>query len=325
VIKLAIVGLGHAAGHQLAALERVAGFEIAAVCDTDPATRSAAPSGVPFFSSSGELCANAHLDAAVVAVPPSEHYEIARRLLYAGVDVLLEKPATQSLGEFDELAAIARERGRTLVVAFHAAFGLDVQWFADRYAADLRHSLGPLTGFHCAFYDPYVANGVVAARARALGGSWFDSGINALSVVERFVPAERIELDSAAITRVPQIDVGELHGSVLLRFPVAHEDSAGRGAIETNWTLGLDSKVTRLYFGDARAEIVLHHSDQRVLAVNGTGAATVLADLSPAGPRLVNHYVGVFEDFAARLRSRDDNLEAARELHGLLLDAYAPR
>jgi len=42
-------------------------------------------------------------DAAVVVTPPSTHYEIAKELLLAGKDVLVEKPMTLSVEEADDL------------------------------------------------------------------------------------------------------------------------------------------------------------------------------------------------------------------------------
>ncbi|HXN12896.1 MAG TPA: Gfo/Idh/MocA family oxidoreductase, partial [Candidatus Acidoferrales bacterium] len=50
-----------------------------------------------------------------VASPPGLHHEAARAALAAGAHVLVEKPLALSLGEFDELAALAAEKQRVLM------------------------------------------------------------------------------------------------------------------------------------------------------------------------------------------------------------------
>jgi predicted dehydrogenase len=54
----------------------------------------------------------AHVDAASVAVPTVHHLEVARKLLQAGIDVLIEKPLASSLDEADELIRAARDHQR---------------------------------------------------------------------------------------------------------------------------------------------------------------------------------------------------------------------
>jgi UDP-N-acetylglucosamine 3-dehydrogenase len=50
-----------------------------------------------------------------VASPPGMHREAARAALRAGAHVLVEKPLALTLGEFDELAALAAEKRRMLM------------------------------------------------------------------------------------------------------------------------------------------------------------------------------------------------------------------
>ena len=50
-----------------------------------------------------------------VASPPAKHYKATRAALAAGAHVIVEKPLALSLLEFDELAALAAEKGRVLM------------------------------------------------------------------------------------------------------------------------------------------------------------------------------------------------------------------
>ena len=67
------------------------------------------------FGSVAELVASG-VDAVSVAVPTIAHLAIARELMEAGVDVLIEKPVTSTLAEADEIQAIAQQHNRIVQV-----------------------------------------------------------------------------------------------------------------------------------------------------------------------------------------------------------------
>jgi len=55
---------------------------------------------------------HSEVQAASVAVPTVQHFQVARQLMEAGVDVLIEKPLAASLTQADELIQLARRSGR---------------------------------------------------------------------------------------------------------------------------------------------------------------------------------------------------------------------
>jgi virulence factor len=62
------------------------------------------------------------LQAAVVLTPSPTHFELVRTLLLAGVDVLVEKPATLSSRETAILGELADQGGRVLMIAFNRRY-----------------------------------------------------------------------------------------------------------------------------------------------------------------------------------------------------------
>jgi len=56
------------------------------------------------------------IDCAVVATPTITHFDVARELLEAGVDVMIEKPITASADDARRLIDVANERGRIIQV-----------------------------------------------------------------------------------------------------------------------------------------------------------------------------------------------------------------
>ncbi len=72
--------------------------------------------GTKSFASIKELVQRGGIDAASVAVPTVQHLEVARVLMSAGIDVLIEKPVAATLAEADELIRLAQQTGRVAQV-----------------------------------------------------------------------------------------------------------------------------------------------------------------------------------------------------------------
>jgi predicted dehydrogenase len=89
-------------------------LEFVGIVDHDHAraTAVAAEFGARAFTSIDELLREAKPEAASVAVPTVEHLNVARKLMEAGVDVLIEKPLAPSLAEADELIRLAQRTSR---------------------------------------------------------------------------------------------------------------------------------------------------------------------------------------------------------------------
>ena len=115
-LRIAVVGCG-AFGRNHARVYRqlkdqIGNVELVGVVDTN-AERSAALAqefGTQALPSVGQL--QNKIDAASVTVPTIDHLKVARQLMEAGVDVLIEKPIAVSVAEADELIAVAQRTGR---------------------------------------------------------------------------------------------------------------------------------------------------------------------------------------------------------------------
>src|SRR6266581_3993831 len=60
--------------------------------------------------SADELLQQASVELVVVATPNTSHFELAAAALKAGKHVVVDKPFTITVGEADDLIALARER-----------------------------------------------------------------------------------------------------------------------------------------------------------------------------------------------------------------------
>jgi predicted dehydrogenase len=113
------------------------GVEPVAWVEIDPATRAQAIKKLDLprervFDSLQEALRVAAADAALLVVPLPAHAPLARQALEAGLHVLVEKPFTETLAQARDLADLARERRRVLMV------NQNYRWFpAPRLARQL--------------------------------------------------------------------------------------------------------------------------------------------------------------------------------------------
>jgi len=123
--RVALLGAGYIADWHAQALQSVEGVELAAVCDRFVAKAEALARkfGVPkVYGSLDEMLAAEKLDALHVLTPPDRHFDAARMVLEAGVDVFLEKPMCASAEDCEALVRLAEERGRRLGVGHNFLF-----------------------------------------------------------------------------------------------------------------------------------------------------------------------------------------------------------
>ena len=115
-IKLAVVGAGQFGRNHCRVIHESTRAELRDVVDTDPARANemAAAYGAEAFTDLREAAEK--VEAAVVAVPTTQHEAVAHWLLLNGVDVLVEKPIAHDLAAADRLIAAAEGWRRILQV-----------------------------------------------------------------------------------------------------------------------------------------------------------------------------------------------------------------
>lgn len=249
--RVAIVGLGTAGGFALRALDTL-GIPIAV--GVDPRGLAAPAAGLLLEKSKPVAHTLAALrevpcDTVIVSAATSAHREVLEDLFGSppmGLRrVWCEKPMVDRLATAEQLWKVGDQQGIELRTLLHTAFSREVLW-AVGVMRDLRATHGLPVALRCRFCDPYSRER--ERRRASLGGSWLDSGVNALSVALRFYTHLAV---CEASGETPD------HGWARMRF----RDDESRGTLEifTSWDSIDDHKETSITFADGAA-LQLNHS-----------------------------------------------------------------
>jgi predicted dehydrogenase len=136
-------------------------------------------------TSLSSLAADKSIDAVYIASPNSLHYSHAKTILEAGKHVILEKPATSTLKQLEELFGIAKEKGVFLIEAYRHIQESNFK-VLESFVKDGK--LGPIYGAslnYASFSSRY--NNVLAGEVPNIfsldfsGGSLVDIGVYSIA------------------------------------------------------------------------------------------------------------------------------------------------
>jgi D-galacturonate reductase len=127
--------------------------------------RSAGRAAAGVRSFKGPDAVSALLDAGVefacIATPDDRHFEAARKILDAGVHVLVEKPSVLRLTELDELTALARQKNVLAKVVYHKLLDPDHKKLRTLFADGV---LTHVNSGYCSLLEPKQISGQVFAE-----------------------------------------------------------------------------------------------------------------------------------------------------------------
>ncbi len=178
MIRVGIVGLGFMGKMHYSCYNAMDNVQIAAICDIDEgrfkntgatsgniagAEGELDLSGIELYSSFDEMIEKANLDAVSITIPTYLHPENTKKALKAGINVLCEKPMALNTDLAADMAAAAKDSGKTLQIGQCIRFWpeyvklkemIDSGEFGKVKAATFqRLALTPLTGWENWYMD----------------------------------------------------------------------------------------------------------------------------------------------------------------------------
>ncbi len=272
--KIAVVGVGKIAIDQhLPVIDKSPDFEVAATVST----RGVQHRDLPVFRTQAELFrALPKVELVAICTPPGVRHAYVREALDAGKHVLMEKPPTPTISEFDDLVAYAKKKKRILFQTWHSRYN---------EAVDAAKKMVKHDGVKSVRIDWRES-----VRKWHPGQDWVwepggfgvcDPGINALSIFTKVMPfpvfVERAHLKFPANRQTP-VDVE-------LKFkssePHQPELSAGFNWLEESgeiWTVRIETM---------RGDELKLEKGGTVLRVNG---AVVIENPSEEYEKIYEHF-----------------------------------
>ena len=122
-VRIGVVGVGDHAYRNILPLLTFLPVEFVAVADTNSelGAKTALQYGrIPHYESATKMYENEEIDAVLLCVSPKLHPALTIEALEAGLHVWMEKPASTSVREVDEM--IRARAGRVVVVGYKKAF-----------------------------------------------------------------------------------------------------------------------------------------------------------------------------------------------------------
>ena len=276
--------------------------EPVAGCDISPEARKRFGERIATVGSLDELLERADADVIIVSTPTPTHYDVCRSVIARGGPrtLLIEKPIATTPQDVRELIRAAARANIELKGIYHAAYAPEVEWAVEHLGEKIRD----VVRIEAEFLDPHgrLSPELTAAT---FGDSWLDSGINALSILRRF-----LSIQSGAVSPVPSLPA---------TFEATFRGTSVAGSvpvrIRTSWNASEPSKVTRFSLRDGGL-VVLDHQAMAARYLPKQGDVVAWSSDSPL-PRLTQHYVRAFQHELLGGGSDGRDLE----LHRLLLES----
>jgi D-galactose 1-dehydrogenase len=286
--KIAVIGIGKISQDQhLPVIDKSKDFELAACVST----RGIGHGDVPVFKTPADLYrAMPEIDVVSICTPPNVRHQMVREAIDAGKDVLLEKPPTPTLAEFDDLVAYGKKKDKVLFQTWHSQYN---------EAVDATQKILKKEGVASVRIDWRES-----VRKWHPGQDWVwlpggfgvcDPGINAMSIFTKIMPFP-VFVESSTLkfpsNRQTPVDV-----EIIFKSGEKHQPklSAGFNWLEESgeiWTLSIETQ--------AGSKLRLEKGGT-VLVVNDH---VIIQNPS-------EEYEGIYDRFAKLLKKRKSDMDGA--------------
>jgi predicted dehydrogenase len=141
-LRVGVVGCGYWGSKHIRVLQSLESVDAIAVIDPNPERAIQLARDVPALQGYQDLDeALPHVDAVIIATPPSTHKRLALKAIAAGRHVMVEKPLATSAADAREMIAAAAAKGVVLMVGhtfeYHSAVWQLRQMVRDKALGDL--------------------------------------------------------------------------------------------------------------------------------------------------------------------------------------------
>jgi predicted dehydrogenase len=119
MLSIGVIGYGYWGPNIVRNFCAVEGARVLSVCDINPHSKDRAKKQYPhlnFCHDYREIAASPEINAVAVVTPVSTHFEISKNALENGKHLFVEKPFTRTVGEAEDLIALASKNNLKIMV-----------------------------------------------------------------------------------------------------------------------------------------------------------------------------------------------------------------
>ena len=297
-IRFGVMGCANIARRSVVpALQSLPDFHLVGFASRTPekGREIAAHVGSEFIGDYANLLARDDVDAIYMPLPTGLHAEWAAKALAAGKHLLAEKSLASSLAEAETLVAAARRHGRTLMENYMFQFHAQ----QDVVRRIVRETLGEIRLFRAAFCFPPLPPGNFRYDRTLGGGALLDAGGYTLKACQAFVPGQ-LRVQSACLNEDGRgVDVWG--GAMLVA-------ETGGSRIPLHVAFGFDQFYQcSVEFVGQRGKL----STSRTFTAGEGFVPSALLETQSGRQEIQlpsdNHFARLLEEFARRIRSRDND------------------
>lgn len=209
-IRIGILGAADIAKRRfLPALIKNEKFELAAVAVSKPerleaAKKLTAEYGGSAFCGYESMLISDLVDAVYIPLPPSLHYEWAKKAIESGKHVLLEKPSTISVADTRELVKLADKRGVSVLENYGFCYHAQMQKVREIIESGM---LGEVKLARAAFGFPHRSMEDFRYKAQLGGGALLDCGGYTLKAMESLFGTMEIKTSNLVYDDIHDVDM----------------------------------------------------------------------------------------------------------------------
>ncbi|MGZ5443376.1 MAG: Gfo/Idh/MocA family protein [Thermoanaerobaculia bacterium] len=130
-VKVGVIGTGYLGRLHARVLTEIPEAQVVGFVETNDAVAAEVESSLEIRRYPSVAALAKDIEGAVVATPTTSHHDIARELLEAGVDVMIEKPITATADEAKSLIALAASKQRIIQVGHVERYNPAIAAIAD--------------------------------------------------------------------------------------------------------------------------------------------------------------------------------------------------
>lgn len=292
MIKIAIIGLGHAFQKQVGALRQNKNFELVALCDKNKRNLVRYKGDNLYLTTNYKTLVN-KCECVLISSPPCSHLKIMKFFIKHNIKIMVEKPIVINSRQFDCLLSINNDN--KIYNCLHFSFGKEIEWWINNKRPDKPRYI------KCLITDKYMENNKILPKAINLHGAYLDETINPLSAIARIYG---YEINNIYIfkRRLPnnKYDSYSMAKFVLNEIDIEIEVDWARNQDEKYIDLIFDNEIIRL---DSKRQLVKELSSDKIL-------------FSGEGERMTNHYIGAFDNYLITLQNKEKWIKLYTGLFG---------